>query len=113
MLNFFLFKEIGITKFKDIKKIILFYLRNKIRINYLKIMKDNIKVYDLVCNNISMIDLTENKIIKEFKTKIIKTVINLTQNHIKNHIKKLCDYEEFDITIKLLINIKSFLEILG
>ena len=47
MLKFLLFKEIGITKFKDIKKIILFYLKNKIRINYPKIIEDNIEVYDL------------------------------------------------------------------
>ena len=46
-IKFFLFKEIGITKFKDIKKIILFYLRNNVRINYPKIMEDNIEVYDL------------------------------------------------------------------
>ena len=47
MLKFLLFKEIGIIKFKDIKKIILFYLSNNIRINYPKISKDNIEVYDL------------------------------------------------------------------
>ena len=47
MLKFLLFKEIGITKFKDIKKIILFYLRNNIKINYPKITKNNIEVYDL------------------------------------------------------------------
>ena len=47
MLKFLLFKKIGITKFKDIRKIILFYLRNNIRINYPKIMEDNIEVYDL------------------------------------------------------------------
>ena len=47
MPKFLLFKEIGITKFKDIKKIILFYLRNKIRINYPKNTEDNIEVYDL------------------------------------------------------------------
>ena len=47
MLKFLLFKEIGITKFKDIRKIILFYLRNKKRINYPKITEDNIEVYDL------------------------------------------------------------------
>ena len=47
MLKFLLFKEIGITKFKDVKKIILFYLRDKIRINYPKITEDNIEVYDL------------------------------------------------------------------
>ena len=47
MLKFLLFKEKGITKFKDIKKIILFYLRDKIRINYPKITEDNVDVYDL------------------------------------------------------------------
>ena len=47
MLKFLLFKEIGITKFKDIRKIILFYLRNKIRINYPKMTEDNIEVYHL------------------------------------------------------------------
>ena len=47
MIKFLLFKEIGITKFKDIKKIILFYLKNKIRINYPKITEYNIEVYDL------------------------------------------------------------------
>ena len=47
MLKFLLFKEIRITKFKDIRKIILFYLRDKIRINYPKITEDNVDVYDL------------------------------------------------------------------
>ena len=47
MLNKFLFKEIGITKFNKIKKMILFYFRNNIKINYLKILKNNIKGYDL------------------------------------------------------------------
>ena len=47
MIKFLLFKEIGITKFKDIKKIKLFYLKNKIRINYPKITEDNIEVHDL------------------------------------------------------------------
>ena len=47
MLKFLLLKEIEITKFKDIKKIILFYLKNKIRINYPKITEDNVEVYDL------------------------------------------------------------------
>ena len=47
MLKFLLFKEIRITKFKDIKKIILFYLRNNIRINYPKMTEDNIEIYDL------------------------------------------------------------------
>ena len=47
MLKFLLFKDIGITKFKEIRKIILFYFINNIKINYSRILNDNIKVYDL------------------------------------------------------------------
>ena len=47
MMKFLLFKEIGITKFKEIRKIILFYFKNNIKINYLRISYDNIEVYDL------------------------------------------------------------------
>ena len=47
MLKFLFFKEIGIKKFKEIKKIISLYFRNNIKINYLKISYDNIEVYDL------------------------------------------------------------------
>ena len=47
MLKFLLFKEIGIKKFKDIRKIILFYFKNNIKINYSRISDDNIEVYDL------------------------------------------------------------------
>ena len=47
MLKFLLFQEIGITKFKDIRKIILFYFRNNIRINYSKTTEDNVEVHDL------------------------------------------------------------------
>ena len=60
-----------------------------------------------------MIDLTENRKIEEFKTEITKIIINLTQNHIENHIEELCDFKEFDRIIILLINIKTFLETLG
>ena len=47
MMKFLLFKEIGITKFKEIRKIILFYLKNNIKINYPRVSDDNIEVYDL------------------------------------------------------------------
>ena len=47
MLKFLLFQEIGITKFKDIRKIILFYFRNNLRINYPKTTEDNVEVHDL------------------------------------------------------------------
>ena len=76
-------------------------------------MGNNKSYAEKVCYNLSMIDLTENRKIEEFKTKITKTVINLTQNYIENHIEEFCDYEEFDITIRLLNNIKVFLETLG
>ena len=76
-------------------------------------MGNNRSYAENVCYNISMIDLTEKIKILEFKTEITKTVINLTQNHIENHIEEFCDCEEFDITIRLLTNIKAFLENLG
>ena len=47
MLEFLLFKKIGITKFKEIRKIILFYFKNNIKINYPRVSEDNIEVYDL------------------------------------------------------------------
>ena len=47
MMKFILFKKIGITKFKEIRKIILFYLKNNIDINYPRVSNDNIEVYDL------------------------------------------------------------------
>ena len=60
-----------------------------------------------------MIDLTDNRYIEEFKTEITKAVINLTQNHIEYHIEQFCDCEEYDRAIRLLNNIKVFLENLG
>ena len=47
MINFLLFREIGITKFKEIRKIILFYFKINIKLNYPIISYDNIEVYDL------------------------------------------------------------------
>ena len=41
-------------------------------------MGNNISYVKKVYYNISMIDLIENKKIEEFKTEIIKTIINLT-----------------------------------
>ena len=72
-------------------------------------MGNNRSYAEKVCYNINMIDLTKNRKIEEFKTEITKIIINLTQNHIK----ELCDCEEFDRTIRLLYNIKLFLETLG
>ena len=60
-----------------------------------------------------MIDLTKKQKIEEFKTEIIKTIINLTENHIQYHMEEFRDCEEFDRTIRLLTNIKAFLESLG
>ena len=42
-----LFREIRIIKFKEIRKIVLFYCKKNIRINYQRILEDNIEVYDL------------------------------------------------------------------
>ena len=76
-------------------------------------MGNNRSYAENVCYNISMIDLTDNRYIEEFKTEITKAVINLTQNHIEYHIEQFCDSEEYDRTIRLLNNIKVFLENLG
>ena len=76
-------------------------------------MGNNKSYAEKVCYNISMIDLTDNRYIEEFKTEITKSVINLTQNHIEYHIERFCDCEEYDRTIILLNNIKIFLENLG
>ena len=76
-------------------------------------MGNNRSYAEKVCYNISMIDLTDNRRTEKFKTEITKAVINLTQNHIEYHIEQLCDCEEYDRTIRLLNNIKVFLENLG
>ena len=72
-------------------------------------MGNNRSYAEKIYYNISMIDLTEKRKIEEFKTEITNTIINLTQNHIE----EFCDYEEFDRTIRLLNNIKAFLDTLG
>ena len=77
------------------------------------LVMNNKSYEEKVCYNISMIDLTEKQKIEEFKNEITKTIINLTENHIQYHMKELCDCEEFDRTIRLLTNIKFFLESLG
>ena len=74
------------------------------------LMGNNKSYTKKVCYNINMIYLTDNINIEDFKTEITKTVINLTQNHIEYHIEESCDCEEFDRTIRLLTNIKEFLE---
>ena len=76
-------------------------------------MGNNRSYAEKVCYNISMIDLTDNRYIEEFKTEITKAVINQTQNHIEYHIERFCDCEEIERTIRLLNNIKVFLENLG
>ena len=47
MMKILLFRKIGITKFKEIRKLILFYFKNNIKINYPRILDDNIDVYNL------------------------------------------------------------------
>ena len=57
-----------------------------------------------------MIDLIENQKIKEFKIEIIKIIINLTDNHNQYHIEEFCNYEQIYLKIRLLENIRTFLE---
>ena len=71
---------------------------------------NNMSYAEKVCYNISMIDLTKTQKIEEFNIEITKTIINLTENHIQYHLEEFCNCEEFDRTIRLLINIKTFLE---
>ena len=63
-----------------------------------------------VCYNVNMIDLTEEQKIKEFKTQITKTIINLIDNHNQYNTEEFCNCEEIGRTIRLLINIKTLLE---
>ena len=74
------------------------------------LVMNNRSYAEKVCYNISMIDLTEKQKIEEFKNEITKTIINLIENHIKYHMEELCDCEELNKTIRLLTNIKAFLE---
>ena len=76
-------------------------------------MGNNISYAENVCYNISIIYLTENREIEEIKTKITKTIINITENHIQYYMEEFYDCEEFDRTIRLRTNIKAFLESLG
>ena len=47
MMKYLLFREIE-KKIKEIRKLVLFYFRKKnIRINYQRILEDNIEIYDL------------------------------------------------------------------
>ena len=46
-MKFLMFREIGIIKFEEIRKIILFYFNNNIRINYQRVLEDNIEIYNL------------------------------------------------------------------
>ena len=73
-------------------------------------MENNRSYVEQIYYNISMIGLTKNQKIEEFKIKIIKIIINLIKNHIKYYMKELCDYQEFDRIIILLTNIKDSLE---
>ena len=62
--------------------------------------------------NISIINLTEKQKIEEFKIEIIKTIINLIDNHNQYHIEEFCNCEKIYLTIRLLETIRIFLELL-
>ena len=49
---------------------------------------------------------------EEFKTEITKIIINLTEDHDQYHIEEFCNCEEIFRTIRLLDNIRTFLETL-
>ena len=72
----------------------------------------NISYIKKVCYNISIIDLTEKHNIEEFKIEITKTIINLIKNHDQYDIKEFeyCNCEKTYRTIRLLENIRTFLE---
>ena len=59
-----------------------------------------------------MIYLTEKQKIEEFKTEITKTIINLTDIHNKYHIEEFYNYEKIYLKLRLLENIRIFLELL-
>ena len=61
-----------------------------------------------------MIGLVEKHKIKEFKNEITKIMINLTKNYDLYHIEEFeyCNREETHRMIRLLNNIKIFLELL-
>ena len=47
IMKFLMFRQIGIIKFEEIRKIIFFYFNNNIRINYQRVLEDNIEIYNL------------------------------------------------------------------
>ena len=49
---------------------------------------NNRRYTENVCYIISMIDLTKKQKIEEFKIEIIKTIINLIENHYQYHIEE-------------------------
>ena len=65
-----------------------------------------------ICYNINTMDLTETYRIKDFEAEIIKIIINLTKNYDQFHIEEFeyCNYEETHKTIRILDNIRTFLE---
>ena len=79
-------------------------------IHNIGLVMNDISYVEKVCYNISIIDRTEKQKIKKFKIEITKTIINLIENHIQYHLEEFCNCEEFDKMIRLLINIKTFLE---
>ena len=97
------------SNFLTLVKFFNLYLLS-INVNTIGLVMNNISYVGKASYNISMKDLTEKQNIEEFKIEITKTIINLTKNHIKYHIKEFCNCEEFDRTMRLLINIKTFLE---
>ena len=75
------------------------------------LVMNNRSYIEKVCSNINVIGFTKKqKKIEEFKIEITKTIINLIENHNQYHIEKFYNCEEIYLTIKLLENIRIFLE---
>ena len=89
--------------------ILKFMICNNLIQNF-SLTMNNISYIEKVCYNIIMIDLIEKQKIKEFKIEIIKIIINLTDNHNQYYIEEFCNYEKIYLTIRLLENIRIFLE---
>ena len=81
-------------------------------IQNIDLVMNNGSYIEKVCYNINMMDLFEKQKIEEFKMEIIKTIINLIDNHNQYHIEEFCNCEEIYLIIRLTENIRIFLKLL-
>ena len=67
-----------------------FMIWNSLIQNFSLVM-NNRSYTEKICYNINMIYLTEKQKIEEFKIKITKIIINLTDNYNRYHIEEFCN----------------------